>query len=243
MNLTQYEDQVGDRIPAAVVMGTVTGPGVDVLPWDEIHCAQLGEHDHSGLIGCRVRRDQAERWNRQATARWRELHSHTTTRCRRDGHRPRMLARVWELQHRGILHVHPVLAFSTPTERAAARSYFGHLAELAGRYGFGHVDRKLEPMRARSAAAYLSAYFVTGREGKLTLQESVRFPYMPTSIVHVSTTLTQASGCTMRALRWRRFFHVREGRSIDFHELQLFIRERDETRKLIRACRAATAVP
>jgi len=112
---------------------------------------------------------------------------------------------VWEEQRRGVLHVHPVFAFSTPAEKTAARTYMRHLAELAPRYGFGNVERKLRPMEAKAAAAYLSSYFVTGRKGKEALQNSVRSRAMPRSIVHLSARLTQATGCTMRELRFRRF--------------------------------------
>ena len=54
-------------------------------------------------------------------------------------------------------------------------------------------------------AAYLSAYFVTGKKGKESLQESVMAQDMPRSIIHVSTDLTQRSGVRMRELRFRRF--------------------------------------
>ncbi len=104
-------------------------------------------------------------WNGSAPKRWRELHRQATIRCNRAGLRPWLLARVWEEQRRGVLHVHPVFAFSTPAEKSAARAYMRHLAELAPRYGFGNVERRLRPMEAKAAAAYLSSYFVTGRKG------------------------------------------------------------------------------
>jgi len=131
------------------------------------------------------------------------------TLCVRAGRKPTLLTRVWELQHRGVLHVHPVLGFTTASERLAARLYVRHLAALAPGYGFGFVERKERPMAARAAAAYLSAYFVTGSRGKVTLQESVTDRAMPRSIVHVSTALTLRTGCTMRRLRMLRFLHVR----------------------------------
>jgi hypothetical protein len=43
----------------------------------------------------------------------------------------------------------------------------------------------------------------------MTLRESVTTPDMPRSIVRVSTGLTQATGITMRELRFRRFVWVR----------------------------------
>ena len=92
-----------------------------------------------------------------------------------------------------------------PEGQVAARAYLRHLAELAPRYGFGYSERKPRRMEAKAAAAYLSSYFVTGRKGKEALQNSVRSRSMPRSIVHLSPRLTQATGCTMRGLRFRRF--------------------------------------
>jgi hypothetical protein len=125
------------------------------------------------------------------------------------GLKPWVLTRVFEMQHRGVLHVHPVLAYGTYAERRAADRYLDLVDELAPHYGFGYSERKRRVMPARAAAAYLSAYFVTGKREKATLQKSVMAEGMPRSIVHVSVRLTQATGCTMRELRFRRFvWHV-----------------------------------
>ena len=189
----------------SVVVLAVTGPGADQLPWDEKHCRALGPHVHSGPRGCRVDRLKARLWNETAAKCWSDLHRQVYIKVRRRGVRPRLLARVFELQHRGVLHVHPVLGFDTPAERHAAHLYARYLFGLAPRYGFGHTERKLETRSAKRVAAYLSAYFVTGKRGKLSLQESVMSPEMPRSIVHVSKELTQLTGVTMRELRFRRF--------------------------------------
>ena len=37
-----------------ILLSAVTAPGADELPWDEQACAALGEHKHSGKLGCRV---------------------------------------------------------------------------------------------------------------------------------------------------------------------------------------------
>lgn len=118
-----------------------------------------------------------------------------------------MLVRVWEMQKRGVLHAHPVLAYSTLGERLAADRYMTLLAELAPLYGFGYVERKKQVREPQRAAAYLSSYFVTGRKGKEALQESVMARQMPRSIIHVSKDLTQASGVTMRSLRHKRYLY------------------------------------
>jgi hypothetical protein len=127
------------------------------------------------------------------------------------------LVRAFERQRRGVLHVHPVLGYATPAERHAAHLYAGYLEQFASHYGFGFTERRLRKLSTK-AAAYLSAYFVTGKKGKESLQESVMAPDMPRSIIHVSTSLTQRSGVTMRELRFRRFvwFIAREaGTSLD----------------------------
>lgn len=204
VNLGHYGDTQPCDVQAKVILGAVTAPGRGALPWDTQHCAPLGEHV-SGRLGCRVDAVAAKEWNESAPKRWRDLHRQATIRCNRAGLRPWLLARVWEEQRRGVLHVHPVIAFSTPAERTAARTYMRHLKELAPRYGFGFPERKLRPTQAKGAAAYLSSYFVTGKKGKEALQDSVRSRAMPRSIIHVSDRLTRATGCTMRELRFRRF--------------------------------------
>jgi hypothetical protein len=68
-----------------------------------------------------------------------------------------LLARVWELQRRGVLHVHPVLGYATPRQRAAAEHYRERLDTLRCRYDFGYVAQHVRPMTTSAAAAYLSA--------------------------------------------------------------------------------------
>ncbi len=211
VNLDGYADLAPVDRRAAVMMTTVTAPGADVLPWSN-DCAVMGDHGHSGPIGCRVDPLKAGAWNASAPARWRRLHRQAYTMGVRAGRKPTMLARVWEMQWRGVLHVHPVLGYTTASEQLAARLYLRHLDELASSYGFGFVERKRRVKTARDAARYLSSYFVTGSKKKATLQQSVMHKGMPRSIVHVSTDLTMRTGCTMRRLRLARFIHVRWGR-------------------------------
>jgi hypothetical protein len=198
-------------LPGDILLSAVTAPGADCLPWDERVCAGLGEHKHSGQLGCRVEEATAARWNREASVRWRRLHrrAYQDTIKRMGRGSVLMVARVWELQARGVLHVHPVLAYGTARQMAGARAYLARLDELAPQYGFGFVERKIKPQPAVNAAAYLSSYFVKGKRGKEALWESVKSPAMPRSIIHVSTRLTQKTGCTMRTLRLKRaIFYV-----------------------------------
>jgi hypothetical protein len=95
------------------------------------------------------------------------------------------------------------------------------LAELAPQYGFGFVERKIKAQPPVNAAAYLSSYFLSGRRGKATLWESVRSAAMPRSIVHVSVTLTQETGCTMRLLRFGRCMWVVWRVALPYRELRI----------------------
>lgn len=203
-----------ETLPGDILLSAVTAPGAGLLPWDTQQCAALGEHRHSGKLGCRVSRVAAREWNESAADRWRRLHRRAyQDAVKRVGKRSVFLvARVWEMQARGVLHVHPVLAFGTARQMAGARCYLARLAELAPQYGFGfvhHSPKHVKPQPAQNAAAYLSSYFVKGKRGKETLWESARSPAMPRSIVHVSVKLTQQTGCTMRTLRLKRaIFYV-----------------------------------
>lgn len=104
---------------------------------------------------------------------------------------------------------------------AGARAYLERLAELAPQYGFGFVERKVKPQPAVNAAAYLSSYFVKGKRGKQALWESVQSPVMPRSIIHVSTRLTQRTGCTMRTLRLKRAVFYVWRADLPFEEVRL----------------------
>jgi hypothetical protein len=88
-----------------IVLSAVTAPGADELPWDESVCVGLGEHKHSGKLGCRVDRVEARAWNESAADRWRRLHrrAYQDTVKRVGKGSVWLVARVWEMQARGVL--------------------------------------------------------------------------------------------------------------------------------------------
>lgn len=217
--LRAYVECVPPQVEPQVRMLTVTAPGTEAgLIWDEEKCRHLGPHRHSGKLGCRVAAAPAAAWNERAPVWWRSLHHEASqATLRRTGARPRLLVRPWELQRRGMLHVHPVVGCSTARERTSAEVYTQELARRASRHGFGFVDRKEQLRNPVAAAAYLSSYFVAGRKGrfgekgKLTLRESVTTGTMPPSIVYVQPELSQRSGVTMRSLRLKRYLYALAG--------------------------------
>lgn len=168
----------------------------------------------------------ADEWNRTAPDHWRRLHrrayQETVKRCGPGS--ARLLARVWEIQSRGVLHVHPDVGYGTALEMAGARAYLARLAKLGPHDGFGFVHHKREmvkPQAAEGAAASLSSYFVKGKGGKAAIWESVRSGAMPKSIVHVSTNLTRETKCTMRNLRLRRALFVVWGAALPLWEVDI----------------------
>jgi hypothetical protein len=135
-NLDAYEG-------AAVRLGALTAPGKLLLPWDLDHCRLLGDHRCSGELGCRVNPDLAKAWNDTASEHWSRLNRTAYQRVQRElGLKAWVLARVFEMQHRGVLHVHPVLAYGTYAERRAADRYLDLVDELAPHYDFGFSERK-----------------------------------------------------------------------------------------------------
>lgn len=206
--LRAYAESVPGGVKTRQVrMLTVTAPGEEAgLPWDASVCSHRGPHRHSGPQGCRVAPAVAGAWNRQAPVWWRSLHHEASqATLRRTGGRPSLLVRPWELQQRGMLHVHPVLGCSTVAERRTARVYAEELKARSLRHGFGFVDDRARALDPVAAAAYLSSYFVAGKKGKMTLREAVSSRAMPRSIVYVRPELSQRSGITMRSLRLRRY--------------------------------------
>ena len=209
-NLNAYADQVPSGIKSPrVLVSAATAPGVGGgMHWDEHRCKHLGPHTHSGKLGCRVRSSIAVRWNESAADRWRRLHRRAYQQCVKEGLEPWLLVRVWEIQKRGLLHAHPVLAYSTPREKASADRYLRswmrcgfNMASATSSASTGCASREPLP-------PIFSSYFIAGKGSKISLEESVQSNWMPRSIVHVSKELTQLSGVTMRTLRLRRYAWV-----------------------------------
>jgi hypothetical protein len=208
-----------------VVMVSVTPPGAPALPWDEEFCSQrrvTERHEHAGKRGCRVRLGHARQWNETASLRWGMLRRAAMVATRRRlGHVPTLLERVWEVQRRGVVHLHLVLGYASADEREASAVFVEKLHELAPEYGFGNVDRgkwnrakkrwELKPLTGAEAARYCASY-LTGRSAhKPVMRELVhesalshmneatkgrRLPF-----VWVTPRLTRRTFVTIRTLR------------------------------------------
>lgn len=225
--LRELVPQLPKGLEARAVMLAVTGPGKDPtfdpvtgevicagMPWDLRKCLHPAGEACSGRKGCKVDPVRATAWNVTADERWSRLHRRVATETRRRFGNDSLvlLARVKELQKRGLIHWHPVLLAATPKQREAVAWYRDRLGELAAQYGFGYVSMKLRPQSAKAAAAYLSSYFVTGKKEKAQLQESVQHPALRKGrLMWLTPRLTTKTGVTMRELRFRRYVWMRFG--------------------------------
>jgi hypothetical protein len=119
------------------------------------------------------------------------------------GYRGGVLVYEWELQSRGVWHLHFVLGMETPVERAWAFEYVKALRELGPSKGFGYVDAKPlhSPQVAEKAATYISKYLAKwNADGSFEVAETVKAAGR-SLLNFVSRRLTAKSGVTMRVLR------------------------------------------
>lgn len=237
-----------DAYAGDVALITITAPGEDFgLIWDSDTCDHDPERPCSGKNGCRVHPDAAHQWNKAAPGNWSALHKRAQSRARRAAKRAggdgfRLVAKTWEYQRRGVLHLHLVVGMTTPTERLAALVYIAALDELRELYCFGYVDRGpkappahgewtklLKPDRRGGrprmprviergrAANYLAKYVAGSKtDGTLALTETVRHRDVPGHVIYVGRQLTAQTNCTMRTLREHRHAYTLWNRALDY---------------------------
>jgi hypothetical protein len=189
-------------------MITVTAPGVEVLPWS---------HDGRRV----VERSAAQDWNNTAPRRWSELHRRAQQAVKRAGWSLNLLAYGWELQGRGVLHLHLVVGFGTEYERRSAWEYVRALRARTRSHGFGNIDARDRDGKAgkatvfekHRAAGYLSKYL--GKSAQLLEAIGLGRRERPARLFWISPRLTRVTGCIRRRLRRARFlWHIRAGTSI-----------------------------
>jgi hypothetical protein len=191
-------------------MCTLTPPGVDAgLVWDRSQCRHDPEERCGQRFGCKVVPEVAALWNERSRGWWSELNRVCKQRAdralRRLGHHGKggLLLYQWELQKRGLWHLHFVLGLENSVERVWAYEYVTAMRELAPRYGFGFVDSKplRRPERGERIAGYVSKYLAKSDEdGSCEVTETV-LAAGRSYLNYVSRKLTAKSGCTMRNLR------------------------------------------
>ena len=119
----------GDR-PSGFFFVTLTGPGVDQLPWDTSICGHLSDGSEcSGSDGCKSDRFDTALWNETAPQRW----SWFVTEMRRQLKADVQFCGAWETQKRGVLHRHVLMW----TPGVTQRRFKAAVRLCANRWGFG----------------------------------------------------------------------------------------------------------
>ncbi len=202
-----------DTYGGLAAMLTLTAPGEAAgLAFDRALCWHRPSDKCSGPRGCKVVKSVAEKWNDLSRGWWRELNRVCKQRADRAmsrlgaNYKGGLLLYQWEMQERGVWHLHFVVGLETAIERAWAFEYVKAMRELGPKYCFGFVDAK--PMRsprpASDCAGYVSKYLVKRRDdGSFAVSETVKAAGR-TLLNYVSRKLTARSMCTMRMLRLTR---------------------------------------
>lgn len=194
-----------------VCMISVTAPGEAAgLVWDRSRCRHAPNEKCDGKRkGCKVEAAVAAAWNERSPGWWTALNRVAKLRADRKIRRlgasenGGVLVSEWELQGRGVWHLHLVLAMESAIERAWAFEYVAALREIGPKYCFGFVDARplRSPSRTEKAARYISKYLSKWNDdGTLEASETVKSAGKR-RLNYVSRKLTLQSGCTMRALR------------------------------------------
>jgi hypothetical protein len=121
-------------------MCTLTPPGIDAgLVWDLPQCQHNPDERCGKRFGCKVVPEAAALWNEHSRGWWRELNRICKQRAdravKRLGHDAKggLLLYQWELQKRGVWHLHFVLGLETAVEQVWAYEYVAAMRELAPR--------------------------------------------------------------------------------------------------------------
>jgi hypothetical protein len=133
----------GDR---PITMFSLTAGGAKTAHgrWDERQCTHRGRHKHTGPASCRVMRVEAAIWNANAPEQWGKLRDAVYSQVRRRCGKVRVvvLAVVWQLQSRGLLHARVVVGFEA--------SGLGEDVDIEGRSGSTRTCRRSNRRRAVS---------------------------------------------------------------------------------------------
>lgn len=204
-----------------LTMVTLTGPGVEQLPWDASLCREKGPHKHSGPNGCRVNPHVAGAYNAAVFSNLSKLNAAAAERVRRTPGRGRVyvLGYVGQIK-RGVFHLHIALGYLTAPDRAALDVFLAAYGELHQAYGFGREWDPGRPGRFSGRAATYIAKYLAPEHARDSFVPVLRHANMMNKPdpntgkrpqirpVYVSPLLSKQTGVTMRFLRFKRLAWV-----------------------------------
>lgn len=178
---------------------TMTAPGIDQFPW--VHHRKIGEHICSGKNGCRPDEFAVAMWNEKAKQNWNWLMTALERRFRRKF----QYFKSWELQERGLLHLHAICRHPGVSHS----DFETALREIAEEWGFGEqIDAQEVTSATKSRTqAYLTKYVTKGSS------RALGFDYETGELREARYRPWSASrnwGLSMREAKLLRIFRIRE---------------------------------
>lgn len=222
-----------EHLGTPVAVGTLTAPGVDLLPWDTDRCAHLPGEKCSGKKGCVVEWIYLEYYNRTFSARRSRLHEaaqraadRAVRRMGYGGRLPRNVGAASGPQRRGALHAHVMVRKGQGIEATWSRIYWRYIESACRREAamppaerWAAIEREYVQGEI-TPGVYGFGFEHRGGLGRSS-EKAARYlarnaaGYMAAnaggwrSWHYVSTELTRSTGVTMRALRSCNWLHVR----------------------------------
>ena len=144
-------DGIDSDKPLEIEFVTLTALGAKDLPWDLTKCNHVKTLKCSGAIGCKVDEFASAVWNDRVRQNWNWF----VTELERELERELPYFKVFELQKRGVLHVHALIhvpgishrEFEAAVKRIAIKWDFGQEIEVErvtgrNRAGISHYGGK-----------------------------------------------------------------------------------------------------
>lgn len=159
-------DGIDSDKPLEIEFVTLTALGAKDLPWDLSKCNHLKSLKCSGAIGCKVDEWASALWNESVKQNWNWF----ITELERELERDLPYFKVFELQKRGVLHVHALINVPGVPHSEFAKA----VKRVAVKWDFGQeidVERVTGHNRA-GISAYVGKYVTKGSADGVTIDRT-----------------------------------------------------------------------
>lgn len=198
--------------PTGFFFVTLTAPGIEVLPWDNVICGHEGG-ECSGELGCVVEQFAAAEWNYSMPQNWSWFVTYLRRELAKYGLSLEFFKTI-ETQERGVLHIHALVRLDGVMSR---RRFAAMVKTCAIQWGFGrvlnvqHID-PLDGLTMARKAGYCASYVTKSADApadSFVMTEGVD-PDTGEGVVEPSHrgyrpwSASRAWGDSMRSIRSRR---------------------------------------
>jgi len=159
-------DGIDSDKPLEIEFVTLTALGADRLPWDKSKCNHIEALECSGAIGCKVDEFTSAIWNDEAKQNWNWL----VTELERALDRDLPYFKCFELQTRGVLHIHALVHVPGITHER----FESVLKEIAAKWDFGPMlkTKRVTGKNRAGAIAYVAKYVTKGSAEGFTIDRT-----------------------------------------------------------------------